>query len=449
MERLMTQIKQIVLLTTFIFFGGTCAQAGQKPDAQSEMDAAIARGGRIYSDWMIELDEQAPEKGNPTYLGAKQSEREIAKSWRCVTCHGWDYKGVKPIKGVLGMAAKDPEAVIEILKDAQHGYQEFFQGDDLLDVARFISQGLLNVDELVEAQTGRAKASGDMERPFFETVCAMCHGADGQSLPGVSLGRFASHQPYLTLHTLLNGHPGAVMPSLRAFDQKVVIELLAYMQRLPENASLVSIVRGGRLYDNWFIETGRDVPMGVHPAYPRNIENDLPPKQTWLCRECHGWDYLGQAGQYEQGRHFTGIKGITAKRGADIKEILAILKDKNHQYGGVMTMQDLLDLANFVSEGQVNMDAYIDRQTKKVKSDFKKHHKFYPTLCGNCHGEKGRAIRTIKALGRVANEDPWKALHKVLNGHPAEEMPAWRSLDKEIIRDLMGYIQTLPVNKRS
>ncbi len=422
---------------------------GQVHANSTDLDASVSSGGRLYNDWMVELDESAPKKANPKYRGAKQSPEEIAASWRCVTCHGWDYKGIGATKGIMGMAGENPATILSVLNDANHNYQYYMQKGELLDMARFISVGLTDVDAMIDRKTGKAKADGNAQRPFFETVCAMCHGAEGQSLPGVSLGQFANQKPYLTLHSIFNGHPGAVMPSLRAFDDKKLVELLAYMQSLPETASLVSIVRGGRLYDNWFMETGREVPMGVHPAYPRNLKLEVKPKQTWLCKECHGWDYRGKDGQYKSGKHFTGIKGIDGKKGAAVKEIIKTLKDDNHEYGAILSNQDLLDLANFVSEGQMDMGTVIDDKTRKVKSDFKDHTKFYPTLCGNCHGEKGRAIRTMKALGRVANEDPWKSLHKILNGHPAEEMPAWRSLNSEVIKDLMGYIQTLPINKRS
>lgn len=412
-------------------------------------EASVARGGRLYNDWMVEIDDNPPEKRNPNYLGAAQTIEEIAHSWRCVTCHGWDYSGTKTIAGIKGKSGASPKSIIEVLKDKTHSYQDYLDGDDLLDLARFISVGLVDMDKMIERATGKAKAQGLNQRPFFETVCAMCHGAEGQSLPGVSLGRFANQEPYLTLHSIFNGHPGAVMPSLRAFDDNKLVELLAYMQTLPENASLVSIVRGGRLYDNWFLESRHQAPVGIHPAFPRQIKTEVKAKQTWLCRECHGWDYKGKNGQYASGRHFTGIGGIATKKGASVKEIIKILKDDTHEYASLLSMNDLLDLANFVREGQVDMTDFIDGKTQKAKSDFKQHTTFYPTLCGNCHGERGRAIRTMPALGRVANDDPWKALHKILNGHPAEEMPAWRSLDKETILDLLGYIQTLPINKRS
>lgn len=422
---------------TYDWGGAQAANVGEE-------DAAISRGGRLYENWMVELDERAPETKHPRYQG----EGSIAESWRCVTCHGWNYEGVGTIKGVRTSVGTSPATIQNILSDENHGYHAYFQAEDLVDVAKFISAGQIDMNKSIDPETGQARLHDVSEKPFFDTVCAMCHGADGQSLAGISLGQFATASPYLTLHTIFNGHPGAVMPSLRAFEEDKLVKLFSYMQTLPRQPSLVSIVRGGRLYDDWTMETRHAAPMGIHPSYPRNLEIQIPAKQTWLCKECHGWDYRGKDGQYHAGRHFTGISGIQNAQGKDIKKIIRTLKDRNHGYGGILENQDLLDLANFVSFGQVDTDQYIERNSKKALGNYKEHTTFYPTLCGGCHGAKGREIRTMGALGRVANDDPWKALHKILNGHPAEEMPAWRSLNPEIILDLLGYIQSLPDNKR-
>lgn len=418
-------------------------------DTLDHSDSSIARGGRLYSDWMVELEERAPMVANPAYHGIKITEKDSADSWRCVSCHGWNYKGANGVKGILQKNGEAPLNIVKILKDKNHVYQTFLEKRDLHDLAGFVSKGLVHMDQMVDAKTRKAKVSGLKQRPFFETVCAMCHGAEGQSLAGISLGRIAREAPYLTLHSIFNGHPGAVMPSLRGFENVALVELLAYMQTLPVNASLVSIVRGARLYDNWALETGKAVPQGRHPSYPKQAGQSVKPHQTWQCRECHGWDYLGREGQYAKGKHFSGIKGIEAKKGASLKSIITLLKDENHNYGRVLEMPDLLDIANFVREGQVDMIAYLQAGHEDAKDASHIKAALYPTLCGNCHGGKGRAIRTMGALGHVANNDPWKALHKILNGHPAEEMPAWRSLDPQIIRDLMTYIQTLPQKKRS
>ena len=44
-------------------------------------------------------------------------------------------------------------------------------------------------------------------------------------------------------------------------------------------------------------------------------------------------------------------------------------------------------------------------------------------------------------LGQLTNKNPWEVLHKIRNGQPAEEMPAYRALDMQITLDIMAYMQ--------
>ncbi len=69
-----------------------------------------------------------------------------------------------------------------------------------------------------------------------------------------------------------------------------------------------SIVRGGRLYDNWYKEIKGEPPKASHAAYPAGMKYAKEPKTNWRCKECHGWDYLGRDGAYAKCDHVTGIK---------------------------------------------------------------------------------------------------------------------------------------------
>ncbi len=88
------------------------------------------------------------------------------------------------------------------------------------------------------------------------------------------------------------------MPALRVFDLDILVGILSYIQSLPKEEILASVVRGGRLYDNWHAETGRSVPEGAHPVYPLKTTSKSQSESSWYCHECHGWDYKGSAGVY-------------------------------------------------------------------------------------------------------------------------------------------------------
>ena len=133
--------------------------------------------------------------------------------------------------------------------------------------------------------------------------------------------------------------------------------------------------------------------------------------------------------------------------GVDPEKIISVLKDETHQYDGLLDNRDLRDLANFVAQGQIEMDRYIDRIFKMAKGDRSRHKAYYTTICAACHGLDGVKVITMRPLGQVARSSPWEALHKILNGHPGENMPALRALDMSILIDVLAYAQTLPTEK--
>ena len=424
---------------------------------------SVSRGGRLYDNWIMESRDRAPDKAHPAYPAKGKYANDPAASWRCKECHGWDYKGAgglyakgghaTGIKGIDGMAGADPEKIIGVLKDATHAYKGVMAEEDLRDLANFVSRGQIDMDRHIDRKTKRAKGDPVLRRDYYRSICSGCHGMDGFKLKTIPpLGDVVRANPWESLHKILNGHPDEKMPSLRAFDRQVLIDILAYVQSLPSGAAAASLVRGGRLYDNWRRESGFyfTAPESTvfafnrrHPAYPVDKASAKDPETNWRCKECHGWDYKGVNGAYGTGKHFTGIKGIQGMIGKSPDSIVTILKDANHLYGNILEYRDLRDLANFVSRGQLDMDRYIDPATRKVKGDPGASKAYFTTICATCHGLQGGKIITTMPLGRLARTNPWEVFHKMINGHPDEGMPALRVLGVDKLAEILAYLQTL------
>jgi mono/diheme cytochrome c family protein len=429
--------------------------------------ASIVRGGRLYDNWHMETKALVPQAPHPAYPADKRYANEPGVNWRCKECHGWDYLGrdgvyfegahFTGIKGIRALAGADPEQIIAILKDDTHAYDGLMSERDFRDLANFVSKGQVDMGAYIDRASRQAKGDKRAHEAYYATICANCHGRDGLKIRTMPpLGTLAKENPWEALHKILNGHPAESMPALRALGMPVLVDVLAYVQTLPAHEVLSSIVRGGRLYDNWLKEAegstrilSRSVQVVKkrHPAYPADKAYAANPELNWRCKECHGWDYLGRDGAYARGKHFTGIKGIRAMAEADPERIIAVLKDETHAYGGLMDDRDFRDLTNFVAKGQVDMDLYIDRIFKMAKGDRSRHKGYYTTICAACHGLDGFKVITMPSLGKVARSNPWEALHKILNGHPAENMPALRALDMSVLVDILSYVQTLPAEK--
>jgi thiosulfate dehydrogenase len=208
-----------------------------------------------------------------------------------------------------------------------------------------------------------------------------------------------------------------------------------------------SMARGGQLYDKWFKVIGAEKPKDTHKAWPAS-NTKKKGNVTYRCKSCHGWDGKGKDGAYAKGSYKTGIKGVNGMWGADPAKIVAVMKDATHGFAGKMEEQDFTDLANFVSKGMVDMNDFIDPATKSPKGgDKDRGSAYFNTICAGCHGKKGDQPKDMKkTLGKQMG-NPWEVMHKILNGHPGEQMPALRALDRQVVRDLLAYVSTLPKEK--
>ena len=405
-------------------------------------DASVVRGGRLYDHWSREAKEAPPNERHPAFPRHRTTVA-AADTWRCSECHGWDYNGRHGLVGIRNRKGSDPAAIVTLLKDATHRYGGLMSESDLLDLANFVSRGQIDSVKLLEAAQ-RAKTPALTHEKFYGTLCAACHGMDGEQLREVPpLGDGARQRPQEVLHVIFNGHPGGAMPALSALGAEFAARMQAYLQTLPTLNMSAAIAHGGRLYDDWQVESRAQRQALRHPAYPvaAYFANDAA--TTWRCKECHGWDYKGKDGAYAQGRHATGIKGIRGMAKAAPEAVLAVLRNASHRYDAVLKERDLIDLAHFVSAGQLDMATAID-SAGKARGDGQRATATYRTICANCHGVDGQRIITAVPLGRVARTSPWESLHKIMNGHPNEKMPALRELDQQLLIDILAHLQGLP-----
>jgi thiosulfate dehydrogenase len=208
-----------------------------------------------------------------------------------------------------------------------------------------------------------------------------------------------------------------------------------------------SLSRGGKLYDKWFAVIKAEKPKDTHSAWPAS-NTKKKGNTTWRCKSCHGWDYQGKDGAYASGSYKTGIKGIGGMAGAELGKIMAVLNDNTHKLAGKMDDGDYKDLAMFVSKGQVDMSKYIDSAAKAPKGgDAAKGASYFNTMCAQCHGKDGSLPKDMKKTLAKQMGNPWEVMHKILNGQPAEQMPALRALDRQVVVDIMAHISTLPKEK--
>jgi len=216
-----------------------------------------------------------------------------------------------------------------------------------------------------------------------------------------------------------------------------------------------NVLRGGLLYDNWFKVLGIEAPEGDQPLWGTQNSNERSGEDTWRCKECHGWDYLGADGAYSSGSHMTGFPGVYQVAGQDANEILATLKgstNPNHDFSMYMNEQDLIDLALFLSEYQFDSASIIDENKLAVDGDADGGMTVFEENCIDCHGPQGVSINFSERgdpeyVSTIALDNPWEFIHKARFGQPSvDRMPSLIDvgIDDSKYADLLSYAQSLP-----
>ncbi|MBN2905446.1 MAG: cytochrome c [Rhodobacteraceae bacterium] len=210
----------------------------------------LAAGGRIYDNWWEALDKSAPEYfTHPSY--PETGTQTGAATWRCVECHGWDYKGAEGVyragshyTGIMGIDrafGKPVGEIFALLRGPVHAYnREMIADEELARVAAFVSRGQFDMTKYVDPSTRQIIAGdADRGRNIFQTICAACHGFDGRRLnwggPGENafIGTEATTVPDEVLNKILHSHTGVDMANLQAFGPEVAIDVLRYVSTLP------------------------------------------------------------------------------------------------------------------------------------------------------------------------------------------------------------------------
>ncbi len=210
-----------------------------------EIESSLARGGKLYDKWFAVIGADKPADTHAAWP-ASNTKKKGNTTWRCKSCHGWDYMGKDGayakgsyktgIVGIRAFAGAEPAKIIAVLKDDTHGFAGKMADGDFQDLALFVSKGQLDTDRYIDRATKLPKG-GDKAKgaAYFNTICAGCHEKDG-SKPKDMQKTLAAQMgnPWEVMHKILNGQPDEKMPALRALDRQIVVDIMAHLTTLPK-----------------------------------------------------------------------------------------------------------------------------------------------------------------------------------------------------------------------
>jgi thiosulfate dehydrogenase len=338
-----------------------------------------------------------------------------------------------------------------------HDFSAYMDEQALTDLALFISEEMVDMSAYTNADKTPVSNDVALGEELFQD-CADCHGPEGLARnfhTVVSdpeyIGGLSSGNPWEFLHKVRVGQPGTDMMSAidAGWSDEEIAALLAYAQTLPE-APIVS--NGGIMYDKWWKALGIDAPEGDMPLWATQDTNTRSGADTWRCKECHGWDYMGVDGAYGSGSHMTGFKGIMDAASMTAEDIVAWLdgtKNADHDFSPYFDDAAMEMMVAFIQNGLQDVSPFIN-DDKSANGDAGAGEVLYEE-CAECHGDDGKAIMfgdesDPEYVGTIANDNPWEFLHKVTNGQPGTHMIQGREMGwtLEDIVNILTYAQTLP-----
>jgi hypothetical protein len=221
----------------------------------------VIRGAQLYDKWFGVLGVEPPSGDMPIWSRQTTNTRSGPDTWRCVECHGWDYRGAQGayasgshqtgFPDVKTLAAElSPEEIVGHLKgskDPAHNFSAYLDDTALTQLAIFLKNGTIDDTEYINPVSlqviGGDAAHG---KQLFTSTCTECHGEDGKKIvfrtEGVDeyLGSVANRDPWRFLHRTRFGTAGTAMPvgMTLGWTPADGRDILAYAQTLPTGGEI-------------------------------------------------------------------------------------------------------------------------------------------------------------------------------------------------------------------
>jgi thiosulfate dehydrogenase len=223
---------------------------------QEAIPGDVLRGGQLYQAWDRVLEIELPERNQPIWTEIAPDEEYDPRSWRCVTCHGWDYRGSEGwapravvnragIPGLFSMVAEGEEVILPWLdgeNNPGHNFSNYLSEEDMLDLSAFLSSGLIAPELIANLETQLVPGTVSTGEVVYTDYCFACHGVDGAKINfggaanPLYLADVALQNPWRVAHVIRFGHIGDSMPAADVVELGLSqqLDLLAYAQTLPQ-----------------------------------------------------------------------------------------------------------------------------------------------------------------------------------------------------------------------
>ena len=226
-------IKPCLLLLIALFAVTLFITSIVQAQTPSQSDPDLVEGALLYDRWFAALGINPPDGNMPIWSRQTTNTRSGPDTWRCVECHGWDYRGASgayasgshytgfpDIKTVTeSLSEQDIVAHLKGANDPAHNFSPYLNETALSQLAYFLKNGLIDDSQYIDPVSLKViDANVTHGKQLYGSVCAQCHGEDGKKIifrtEGIDeyLGSVAKRDPWRFLHRTRFGTAGTSMP---------------------------------------------------------------------------------------------------------------------------------------------------------------------------------------------------------------------------------------------
>lgn len=244
------------------FFGLMSASANQ----ETEEENALKRGALLYQFWDQVLRVDLVGNINPLWQQQEFSDQPGPFTWRCVSCHGWDYLGADGefgpgaetytgfpgLLGVSEMSAEELAAWLDGSENPAHDFSDFLTVAAQNDLIYFLQEGLVDFSRYAEIESFEEMGSSLNGEELYKAACRECHGADGARVNfGTAdnlsfLGNLAENSPWHMVHVIRFGHfqfDSIKTSEELGWSRQDLFDVVVYLQQLPKGQQLAEEIQ--------------------------------------------------------------------------------------------------------------------------------------------------------------------------------------------------------------
>jgi hypothetical protein len=253
--------KPCLLLLMVLCTGTLIISSNVQAQTPSVSVPGLVEGALLYDKWFAALGINPPSGNMPIWSRQTTNTRSGPDTWRCVECHGWDYRGVSgayasgshftgfpDIKTVTEpLSEQDIIAHLKGANDPDHNFSSYMNDTALSQLALFLKSGLIDDSKYIDPVSLKVIDADRVHgKLLFDFVCAQCHGEDGKKIifhtEGIDeyLGSVANRDPWRFLHRTRFGTAGTSMPVgyTLGWTPDDGRDILAYAQTLPTGGEI-------------------------------------------------------------------------------------------------------------------------------------------------------------------------------------------------------------------